>query len=364
MWSERVPLSLRPSALLDVGAHLAPRGLLSAGAKAQLGRIPGSLPPVAFVAAFEVRLEETDAPVDFEICLRATPGTRALLGPWLAGADAAELAARSRTWARVTRFLGAWADPRSGLCRAVPVLWLEFDAPADGGEPEPFVVLTLDRECFHPGGVGDRALLADFLAGVFRLLGGGFDAAPEATLRACVASLPRAAEFAHAAIRPGSEGDSARLVVRLEGASLPRTLEDLGWQGSTGELSRLLETLFTTRAFHPVNLDLGAGIGPRVGIEFHHATSPVADGRWRAFLDGLASAGACLPVQRRRIEAWPLARCTEPALARVDRDLLVKVVYQTGAPLRAKAYLPFAVELPRIERRAERRGEAFAVAGG
>jgi hypothetical protein len=303
---------------------------------------------VGFVGAFEVRLEDERAPVDFEVCLRATPDTQASLRTWLDGSDAADLAARSVAWARVTRFLAAWSDPRSGLERAFPIVWLEFDAPAGGGEPEPFVVLTLDRDLFHPDGVGDRALLADLLTATFRLVADGLDAEVEATLRACVAALPRNAEFAHAAVRPGPEGDVARLVVRLEGRTLPEVLAGLGWQGSPAELRRLLDALFTTRAFHPVNLDLGAGIGPRVGIEFHHPTSPVTDARWRRFLDGLVGAGACTPAQRSRIEAWPLPTAREPTLARVSRDLLVKVVYQTGAPLRAKAYLPFAVEVPSL----------------
>jgi hypothetical protein len=350
MWCERdgtsVPLSLRPRALLTIGARLAPRGLLPATAAEQLAGIPRSLPPVGFVGAFEVRLEDEGAPVDFEVCLRATPNTLASIRVWLDGADAAALAARSGSWARVTRFLAAWSDPRSALERAFPIIWLEFDAPAGGGVPEPFVVLTLDRDVFHPGGVGDRALLAEFLTATFRLVADGLGAEVEATFRACVAALPRNAEFAHAAVRPGPGGDAARLVVRLEGRTLPEELAGLGWTGSPSELHRLLDALFTTRAFHPVNLDLGAGIGPRVGIEFHHPTSPVADARWRRFLDGLVALGACTPAQRARIEAWPLPTPREPSLARVSRDLLVKVVHQAGAPLRAKAYLPFAVEVP------------------
>jgi hypothetical protein len=340
-----VPLSLRPKALLGVGQRLAPRGLLPPAAAEQLGRIPRSLPSVGFVGAFEVRLEDEDAPVDFEVCLRATPAVRRELGAWLAGDDSAALAARSESWARVARFLAAWADPRSGLGEALPVVWLEFDAPPGGGEPEPFVVLTLDRDCFHPGGVGDRELLADFLATTFRLIGDGLDAEVEATLRSCIAALPPAAEFAHAAVRPGPDGDVARLVVRLEARTLPEELAALGWEGSRDELRGLLGGMFTTRAVHPVNLDLGARIGPRVGIEFHHPTSPVADARWRRFLDALVAAEACSLAQRRRVEAWPLPSSREPALVCIERGLLVKVVYATGAPLRAKAYLPFAVAL-------------------
>jgi hypothetical protein len=357
--AQGAPLALCPHALLTVGARLAPRGLLPGAAAEQLARIPKSLPPVGLLGAFEVRLEDEAAPVDFEVCLRATRGVRAALREWLRGGAAAELAARSRSWERVTRFLAAWADPGGVLAQAVPVIWLEFDAPPGGAELEPFVVLTLDCDFFHPDGVGDRPLLAEFLATTFRLIGGGLGTDVEATLRACVGALPRNAEFAHAAVRPGPEGDIARLIVRMEGRTLPENLAALGWEGSTAELRALLDALFTTRAFHPVNLDLGSGIRPRVGIEFHHPTAPVADARWRSFLDGLVGAGACTPRQRARLEAWSPHTYGEPRLVRVWRDLLVKVVYQTGAPLRAKAYLPFAVEASPLSF-FEARGEALA----
>lgn len=225
-------------------------------------------------------------------------------------------------------------------------------------------MLTLDQETFHPGGVGDRQFLADFLATTFALIGDGLDAEVDATLRSCVAALPRAAEFAHAAVRPGPAGDVARLVVRLEARTLPEQLAGLGWEGSRDELRALLETTFTTRAVHPVNLDLGSRIGRRIGLEFHHPTSPVADPRWRRFLDTLTAGGACSPAQRGRIEAWPLPSQREPRLAHVDRDLLVKVVYETGAALRAKAYLSFAVELPALAPVEEVSAEALGCGSG
>jgi hypothetical protein len=358
------PLSLRPRALLGVGARLAPPGLLSTAAAEQLARIPESLPAVGAVAAFEVRLEDEGAPVDFEVCLRESDVVREKLASWLASGEAARLAARSESWARTARFLAAWADPRSGLSAAVPIIWLEFDAPPGGEEPQPFVVLTLDRETFHPGGVGDRQLLSDFLATTFALIGDGLDAEVEATLRSSVAALPPAAEFAHAAVRPSPAGDVARLVVRLEARTLPEVLTGLGWEGSCEELRALLDGTFITRAVHPVNLDLGSRIGPRIGLEFHHPTSPVADARWRRFLDALVAAGPCSTAQRRRIEAWPLASARDPTLAHVDRDLLVKVVYEAGAALRAKAYLSFAVELPSLALVEEAPAEALARGSG
>lgn len=300
---------------------------------------------MGFVGAFEVRLESEDAEVDFEVCLRAGVRMRTELAMYLAGDDAARLRAGSHAWARTLSFLEAWLDPTTGYAEAAPIVWIEFDAVSDG-VPEPFVVLTLDRELFHPNGVGDRARLCDFLVRALAIAGDGLHPRTEAALRHCIAGLPRATEFAHAAMRPGPTGDAVRLIVRLPGHDLPEALRDVGWPGSPAELRVVLQRMFTTRAVHPVNLDVSEAIGPRVGLEFHHPTAPRHDGRWQAFLDSLEAAAACTPAQRRRIEAWPEPVRGEPALVRVERDLLVKVIHAPGMPLRAKAYLPFGVQLP------------------
>ena len=64
--------------------------------------------------------------------------------------------------------------------------------------------------------------------------------------------------------------------------------------------------------------------------------------------DELEAAGACTGEMRQHLIAWmsgdPEVE-SEPGKIHVPRDLLVKVVYEPGAPLRAKAYLPFGPRL-------------------
>jgi hypothetical protein len=97
---------------------------------------------------------------------------------------------------------------------------------------------------------------------------------------------------------------------------------------------------------HSINLDVGAGVGPRVGIEFHHPTSPERDPRWRDLFDALEAAGACPSATRHALAEWAAPEAA-PAIGsiRVQRELLVKVVHEPDAPLRAKAYLPFSPRL-------------------
>jgi hypothetical protein len=126
-------------------------------------------------------------------------------------------------------------------------------------------------------------------------------------------------------------------------------LERAGWQGSRGELERWLERSCPSTVLQSINLDVGPGVGRRVGVEYYFPTSPAADPRWRTVLDALVAAGACSSERRAQLEAWPSRGADDAASPErtVDRDLLLKVVFETGAPLRAKAYLPFAARGPR-----------------
>jgi hypothetical protein len=108
---------------------------------------------------------------------------------------------------------------------------------------------------------------------------------------------------------------------------------------------------------HSINLDLRRdGLGPRIGIELVHAGAPHESSRWKALFDVLESVGACAPERRAALGGWGgelLGPAVGPGLLCVRRDLLVKVIYETGAPLRAKAYLFFAPRLAVIEARGE-----------
>lgn len=278
------------------------------------------------------------------MCIRPADGglrrlAQALGGPTLRGA-----AERSARWRRVLAFLRAWSDPASPLHPAVAAVWLEFDAAEHGGSPAPFLVFTLDPERFYAGGTADPAALGATLGAGLDLLADGLDPRTARGLARCLRGLPRFAQVLHAAVRPAPEGDFVRLVVRLPWRELPSCLEQLGWRGSLPELRAQLERLCAPTLVHSVNLDVGTHVGPRVGIEFHHPTSPRDDPRWRALFDALEASQACTAEKRELLAEWVSTEEEQPCEAgsiRVQRELLVKVVHRSGAPLRAKAYLPF-----------------------
>jgi hypothetical protein len=346
--ASELALPCRVPELLGVARRCVPRQLASPAAWDRLESIDDPLPPLASEAAIECRLEAGASRVDFELCIRSAGDARRRLANAVDQTAARAAAARSPGWRRAFAFLRAWADEGSALHDAVSAVWLEFDAPGEGGGSEPFLVFTLNAERFYAAGRADPAALRSTLAAGLDLLADGVDRETAGTLSRCVDELPPCGQILHAAIRPTSDGDVARLVVRLPWREVPGALERLGWPGSPPALREQLERLCETTLVHSVNLDIGSRLGARVGIEFHHPTSPAEDPRWISLFDALEADAACTPEARSALVEWADPRRDpgfEPGAVRIRRELLVKVVHEPSGPLRAKAYLPFSPRL-------------------
>ncbi len=345
--AREIRLPCRIAELLAIAEAHAPRSILSSAARARLRAIADPLPPLASEAGLECRLEGGDDRVDFAICLELGAEGRRRLAAALAEPEAPEAGASSPGWRRARAFLRAWAAPGAALHRTVSAAWLEFDALGDGRPPEPFLLFTLEPEGCYPGGAAVPALGALLREGL-DLLSDGLDRDTASGVDLCLRALPCSAQVLHAAARPTRAGDVARLVVRMPWRALPGYLERVGWPGSRAELEAHLERLCARTLVHAINLDVGSGIGPRVGIEFYPCSLRADLSRRRSVLDDLEAAGTCTAEKRALLSAWP-SGAPSPARTgasiRVERALMVKVVYEPGVPLRAKAYLGFGPRL-------------------
>jgi hypothetical protein len=318
--------------------------LVSRAAWRRLRAIEDPLPPIAEEAALEIRLEADDPRVDFSICLLPSAAQRRRLAEAIARSG---VATRSPGWRRAHAFLNAYANTASPLHDTVQALWLEFDAEGPG-PPEPFVVFALDGERLYPEGTAATGALVESVRAGIDSLAGGLGPALEPVLEHCLRALPRYAQVLHAAVRPTEAGEIVRLIVRMPEQRVPGALADLGWPGDPRELRSTLQRLGPDTR-HLVDLDLTAqGLGRRVGIEFVHSGAPRANPRWKALFDALESHGACAPARRSAIDAWggeDFGPALGPGVLCLRRDLMVKVIHEPGAPLRAKAYLAFAPRL-------------------
>jgi len=92
-----------------------------------------------------------------------------------------------------------------------------------------------------------------------------------------------------------------------------------------------------------VNLDVGDEIGPRVGVELYRPTPAHEDPSLKRLLTMLVAVDACTAAQQAALEEWPTPDGDDAPNPRVGlrRQLLVKLVFEPRAAVRAKAYLAF-----------------------
>lgn len=336
-----------------------PSGLISASAWQRLATLPGGFPAAGMIGAFECRLEAGTEQVDFEVCLSAGAGSRAALAAGLAS-FAHGMPAGDARWARSLEFLRVWADPGAALGAITPILWLEFDLDeAAAVEPGPFVIATLDpAQAFEEGSAG-RPPLAPALDDVVGCLNGGpIDAATRGCLERCLNELPPNGRLLHIAVRPGGDETAVRAILQLPWPLIGRYLDRIGWDGDHDALAAWLARTCTSARLHSINVDLTDRVGPRVGIEYHYAAE-----QWTPLFDVLQEQGACAAERRVQLTAWAAEGRPATGVVRVDRELLVKVVFERGAPLRAKAYLAFAPRLDSSALLVRDRGVGGALSG-
>ena len=333
----------RTEELLEWVEPFVPMGLTSRVFAARLAALATRLPAAVSVAAFECRLERGASQLDFEVCIRAAGGGRAALSKGLDDLEGA-VPRGDPGWRRALTFLREWTDPASLLFDGIPVIWLEFDVDAGTSTPAPFVVATLESGRPHATAAAIDPVVERVLT---ILVGREIDAATKDTLARALRELPVGGRFVHLALRPAVDGDILRIIVKLAAEDVSGYLARIGWPGSPEDLDAWLGPSCRATPTPSINLDLGATVGPRVGIEYYFDGAPAIDPRWRNVFDLLEAAGACSRERRAQLEAWPSAADAKPCttLLRVDRELLIKVVYEPGAPLRAKAYLPFSARL-------------------
>jgi hypothetical protein len=159
--------------------------------------------------------------------------------------------------------------------------------------------------------------------------------APTARIRYLGFMLPRK----HAGIR---------VVTQMFESDIFPYLTSIDWPGEIDDLAGTMASLRTTDTPRAslVNVDVGDGIGHRIGLEYTlERSTQVRGGLYeRDFLDRLVELGACLAQKRDALDAWPgysLERFADEEWLSVVMRLVhyVKVVIAPGCEVTAKAYL-------------------------
>jgi hypothetical protein len=156
--------------------------------------------------------------------------------------------------------------------------------------------------------------------------------------------------------------EAVRLCIRdITPVQVPAYLSHLGWPGDADHLAELVMALSCWVDRIDLDLDVGATILPKIGLEcyFNHQAQPRVEPRWQAFLDFLVEQSLCHSDKREGLLAYPgyiresANRALWPPHLLTASSFLgdryesvffkglhhIKIVYQPENKLEAKAYL-------------------------
>ena len=310
---------------------------------------------------FECRLGQDAAEADFLVCVHAGEGSREVLAGQEQHGKLNKASRVDPVWRRARDFCAAWTDSSSGLYEEVKNMWLEFDV----GEcpmaiPTPSVFFGP-----HRAPTGDACEDGDhkWVTGkaLPLLLGHALPDPVERRVADCIQRLPRGARVFQLGAMVGREPVFVRICVQgLTPESADAYLEAVGWPGPTAEARTLMADLVGRVDDVAVDFDVGEDVGPKLGLEcsFAGKPQPQDEPRWPVFLDHLVDGAMCTPQKRQGLlrypgyahaesdpDRWPEALLKASAfmssmsLSMIVRGLHhIKIVYEPGSPLQAKAY--------------------------
>lgn len=324
------------------------------GIRAVAALLPGALTDIF---GFDCQLGVESDQVHFLFCVRPTGAGRDVLAGRCESTDLPRPFTQHPVWRQLGEFCGAWADPARIFHDKVTELWLELDMD----EPRPAVPAP---NMF----VGSKCIRLDFESHEWltrqalpELTGFPVPQPVECKLLDCIQRLPRGADIFQVGAMLAREPAFVRICVRgLSPDRITTYLTDIDWPGDEHEIAALVTDLTGLADWVCVDVDVSDRIGPKVGIECYcgSKSAPRLIRHYDRLLEWLVQKGLCLPKQQDALVAfsgianerddasrWPESLSAASSLmgpghvSIMTRELShVKVVYQQGRPLAAKAY--------------------------
>jgi hypothetical protein len=347
-------------------AAVAPRisdCLISPESLSNIRQIAALLPgAITDFFGFECELGVSDPTADFLVCCSASQGAPNVLSGQIPDRDLPALLVDHPVWQRVRSFSTEWSNPESAVADRIHNIWLEFDVdgvPAPIPVPSVFIGPANLQSANPPV---DKSQMTDRCAWLTDsalplLLGGELHPALRSQIARCLNLLPPGACMFQVGLMLSRASSVTRLCVRgVSKKQILEYLQVLDYDTSSGQLHALLELLSPMVERIDLDMDVGDRVLPKIGLECYF---PGDRSAVHQFLNHLVSCGLSTPAKADALESWPgvVHERSNPEIW--PRDLLalsgflggrahsafarwlhhVKIVYQPGLPLQAKAYL-------------------------
>lgn len=263
----------------------------------------------------------------------------------------------------VAQFCSAWNHPDSLVYHHASAIWLEFDDVVgwDAARPPSFSTCLIpgygdSRDPLRKAADPDAEL--ELMSAVIAAARGEPPSQHERdNLIRLSQALPDAGRFIHLSVMSGRPQQPIKLYGVLPRGQIYGYLREAGWRGPMEELRAVVEGLCPPeRVGDELYVDLtvhdfDAPLGSRIGFVFspqHLRRSSEADAERGPLLASLVARNLCTPAQSRELRRWPQRykireRKYDDGPVMVNRWLDIKVVWERGHPLAAKAYLGLSV---------------------
>jgi hypothetical protein len=261
-----------------------------------------------------------------------------------------------RRW--VQSFCEQWSQKDFFLQPLLGELWQIYDLTDPDESPLPWFYISYIKTIWDQ----DPEMKAEIILKSLECLQTGFDAALLAQLRHMLYQFPPHVRVSSIGIKQGPQGPFARIYSEYTHFSaLLDMLKVLRWPGNLSDLQMQMNEWADRSIAFGLSLDLHEGIQPKIGIECHFDDAQLTR-QMGAFTDALCVQGLCTRAQQEALLAWD-GYCEIPSdtlqwswadryqtgaevmppeqrIKRMNR--YIKMVYEPGKPLLAKAYLFFS----------------------
>lgn len=208
-------------------------------------------------------------------------------------------------WQTIRTFCQRVSDPDHFLHRRVVALWLEFDTshtPSDNEVTIPSLFIALPHE------ISPRDLQVQMVESILQALMPMPNAVYQ-QMRRCIDHLPSQAYVVQVGLMMSRHLPAIRLVLAFRAVSeLINYVETLELSALTQEYRPVIAALVALADVTVLQLDIGAAIFPRIGIEFNFRYGKEHQNRLRPLLDHLLERGLCTPAKHEALTNYALTR--------------------------------------------------------